>query len=726
MTTKGISIYDALKKSNKFNVFSEVNYAPYSQLHEFSHLKALIYSKREIVEYMSENIKIYEIDHLLSDITKLLNDIILYAEFERIYSKWNISIPMLAQPFCLRLSKALKNGKFDRQKLYYLGINLASKSSNIPLCAIGILILSQFQNDISEDILYTLSKHARLLYYCLIAVSDFNNSERITLKILNSCKGNGNIIASLSIDYSSISFCDWLINTAILEIEEPTTIAFYMLTNGYFKQYLSNMQINAKNFSSVTRMTVYALSHENLLKYSRYDTNFLSEWLIKLLVNTKIEYCKSATDYWFLINIMNIISNFGEYYDKIDVEIEKLLADSSQYTEEDLSEIKRNFIKDKIFVSTLIHIDFLKNIFTMPMESKLYEFDEESMQKLIENTENLDFTDENSLNPQMNDILNTSYFNQFEHEIVKEYSNQYIYDTEEFRNKFDENMQDKKNVENSWIEPNMLYFNDHIQDAVHFTNMIFPNYDGLQKMIKTVKHSGNFKEEYKKIDLYFMDSMTSDLETALKSETFLDILLDDMQFVNNKPSIYLEILALFNIIPEFPYFDKILEDYPLSFDILDYFVNQFEYYNDEISDYILKYIEKRNLSTEELIFTNQDVKIFSEAISIWINRIFSAYMESENIEINYQFICRTIEYFSENNFKNAVKILKKQRDKLSFKQNEILYYFIKRSTDLKKRKSIAAILDLNLTQIRNSSTYSDAIKKYKANKNGSIIHISDI
>lgn len=700
-----ISIYDTLKKANKTNSY-EKNHQPYFEIQEFSHAKAITYSVKETADNMLEIAKVYEVEAFERDLLKLLDATLGMDDFYQKYIIWNDAIAMLAKPIYERIKRLVKNNRVNRKNLYYLGVDLTTKSEDVVFAAIGVLILSQFQNDISEEIIQTLSKHSRLIYYCLISVSEFENSIAITNKMISNLPPTPAMIAALSLDYSVESNVKWLFDYAILNARDLSALSFKVLTDPYIKKALSTMEIDAKHFSKLTRIAIYGIDKENMLSYSAYHTNFISEFLLKLLVNLDVDLCETLSDQCFLILAMHIFTSLKDQFSEIEEDILKCKTQQEhEFTHEQLQEVRRNILKEKIMVNALLHTDYIENLYHYKIPPDIKDLGEDEIQEFI-----------NQLNEWM------------EEEYAPVPQNSIIQERELFEEALDPFEEDLKEDDRMSIRRSP-YFNEEIESISNFMRSIFKHHKQLTQIENLVKHSGDFKEDYKELTDEKIDKYLIEIDEMFRSEVFLDNLLDEIQFSQNRPMLSLPILTLFNIIPEFPYFHKMLEDYPLSQDLLNFCTWQFEYYHRDIAQYFNSYVKKKQTFSEhDFLFT--DAYVLKEAFQVkqWALTILEKYIEfqkagQKEVEASPDFLCNILRYAEDADSNSLLELFKNSREKMTSKHFEAIYEFIKHSPHAQLRRKFSSFLGLTQTLIKNSVNYQDALLKHRQNQHGSIIKL---
>lgn len=701
-----ISIYEILKKANKTNA-SEKNHQPYFEIQEFSHAKAITYSVKETADNMSEIAKVYEVDVFEKDLLKLLSGNLSMDGFYQKYIVWDDAMAMLARPIYKKLKQLVKNNRVNRKDLYYLGVDLTTKSEDVVFAAIGVLILSQFQNDISEEMIQTLSKHNRLIYYCLLAVSEFDHSITITNKMISNLSPTPAMIAALTLDYSVESNVKWLLNYAIPNAREMSALSYKALTDPYIKKTLSSIKFDEEYFSALTRIAIYGISKENMLSYSTYHTNFISEFLLKLLVNLDVYLCETLSDLSFLILAMHIFTSLKDQFSEIEEEIFKLQAQhKNQFTKEQMDEIRRNILKEKILVNALLHTDYIENLYNYKFPGDIKDLDEDEIQEFIDQLN--EWIDEEFPEEEQDKNLQGASFGGVSTENLHE----------EFRDADGESLR---------FSP---YFNEEIENINSFIRSIFKNHSDLPQIQELVVHSGRFEEHYRELTDAKIDELLIEIDDMFRSEVFLDNLLDEIQFSDHKPTLSLSILVLFNIIPEFPYFHKMLENYPLSPDLLNFCTWQFEYYHSDIVQYYNSYLKKRKGHVHDNDFLFTDAYVLPEAVQIkkWAMTITSKYIDlqgskEKNVQVDPDFLCNILPYAQDIDSKELLHLFKKTREKMTSKHFEAVYEFIKSSPHAELRRKFSAFLGLTQTLIKNSINYQDALLKHKQDQHGSIIKL---
>lgn len=718
-----ISIYDILKKTAKTNPFDEINNKPYYQIPEFIYQKATIYQVSEITDSISEIARIYEIEALEEDIKKVLHGQFTKQEFEEKYSCWETSIPMFAHSMYRRFENMVKNDEVDGIQFYYLGVELTTKSDKISVVAIGIMILSQFQNDISEEILQTLSAHCRLSYYCVLAVSHFTNSTRILNRMMTNASSNATMIIALALNYESEVQIRWLLEYAIEKARDMGTLSYKSFKNPHIKKYLSNITIDENSFSALTKLLMYGIGKENIMQYSLYDSNFIAELLLKLLSKFETKMCRSLSDYWFLVMAMHLLTGMKDTEGEIQLEFEEIMTQMRDIREEEQLEIKRNIIKERIFINVLMHNDYLNSIYNIRMNIDPEEMEDAEIDELIEKLNEMMQSDSfNPLNPSfkhiMEDRLNTTV--EFHEEDPDDLS--VSFKDEAYLKEIEaEDFEEKKNQRLK----NKLFFNESIKNACQFIDNVFDGQPQREQLLRLTKHSGNFEEYFTDFQGVWMDKKLEDIDAVFRNEAFLDNILDDIQYLNHNPYVYLPILALFNIIPEFPYFHKMIEDYPLSREFLNFAISQFPYYHTDLCEHALYFMKKDNL--QEDIYTDQYVVSTSESLTEWVDAILEKYEEDDDTQLtDLDFLCHSFAFVSDDNIIIAVKFLKRMRSKMTNKHFEFLYRLAKTSERASIRRKLASFLGLTQAQIKSSMSFYDAIEKHKNSQSGSIIKLPKI
>lgn len=706
-----VSIYDILKKATKTDPFDEINNQPYYKIPEYIYQKAAIYQMSEITDALCETAAIYEIEALEADIRRVLKGEYTKGEFEAKYCYWSFSIPMFAQPMYEKFQNMVKNEQIDPIGFYYLGVELTTKSDNVAVAAIGIMILSQFQNDISEEIFSTLAQHCRLSYYCVLGASKFKNSTRILRRMLNNANSNSTMIMALALNYENKEYIDWLFEYGIKNSRDMATLAYKLFKNRHVKKYLSNLEIDENSFSTLTKLLTYGIGRENIMQYSLYDSNFIAEFLVKLLANFEAEMCKTLPDYCFLVMAMHLLTGMKEAHDEIKQELERIQQESPNLTRSDFVEIKRNIIKERIFMNALLHNDYLSSIYNIRMNIDPEELEDEEIDELISQLNEMMQSEDFSPSNEAKEDFGEEYF-----PFQEEYSRGNDFDAFE---RFDEESDGKNN------RRNRLFFNESIKNTCEFIERIFENHPRQQELILLSKHAGNFQEDFTLFHESEINRKLSEIDSVFRSEVFLDDILDEIQFIHYNPYVYLPVLALFNIIPEFPYFHKMIEDYPLSREFLNFALWQFPYYHLDLCEYALHFMKKA--PADEDIYTDQYVISMKDALTQWVDAILEKYEKDVEVNLsNLDFLCRSFAFLSDSKIPFAVKMLKDRRTKLSNRHFEFLYDFTKNSQRANVRRKLANFLGFTQAQIKNSKSFHDALEKYRNHQNDNIIQLPKI
>lgn len=237
----------------------------------------IVYSKALLVlieEILEGNEKLKEVDYFLEQCP-----IYYYYDF-----------------FLKKLKIKFLEGVINKERLYTLGIHLATESSEINKVKLGILILSLYENDITRQIIKTLGYHSEFTLYALEASKDFVKCNTLVYEFFKGTDGYGKLIAMQRLNILNKDIEKDIIeigykNTAIPHIE-----SIFVLEKGNLNKYIGE-DFNEKRFGIVSSVLAYGLDDVEVQKFTK-----LSKAIEQYIDYSKI-YSKTFLD---LIAVLNI------------------------------------------------------------------------------------------------------------------------------------------------------------------------------------------------------------------------------------------------------------------------------------------------------------------------------------------------------------------------------------------------------------------------------------
>lgn len=215
----------------------------------------------------------------------------------------------------LRIKLYLSENRLDKDKLYSLGMRLATESDQEQEVKLGMLILGFFDNDLVRKILKILGLHSSLTLYALEASKNFvHNQNQFAFELAQHTSGYGKLAALHLLKPITPEQQRWVFEQGAINEIAPNLSVIICLEKADMIEFYRNLIITKETFPKLSYLLAYA-SEEG-------DIKDISQSLI--LVEKVVEVAKSYAKFFIdIAAIVMIMNRMRPYWERHGVDVEK-------------------------------------------------------------------------------------------------------------------------------------------------------------------------------------------------------------------------------------------------------------------------------------------------------------------------------------------------------------------------------------------------------------------
>lgn len=252
------------------------------------------------VSYLEQEIRVYQ---LMEQIQNCIEEHLITSEIGKYLRKYQLASYLTK--LTVILWDHLEEGIFQKEDLYWIGIQLAAKSSGLEEVKLGVLILGLFQEKIARDLVWVLGLHSEFTLYALEAANYYENRNEFVFELAKNTRGYGKMAALQLLQPITEEQQDWVMEYGA-ENEAVTSISAIMCLNkaamySYYKEY----PIDAEHIENVSYLVVHAFARESIDNFK-----FCKEFVTRYLEAAK----ENASSFLDLAALCTIEQNAADYH----------------------------------------------------------------------------------------------------------------------------------------------------------------------------------------------------------------------------------------------------------------------------------------------------------------------------------------------------------------------------------------------------------------------------
>lgn len=351
---------DAGKRDVQIELFSETKHVFEEDQWAYSHIQAIVESIQA------------ESDEQLS---------LFYSKME---SAQCPPLILYHVAFTIRLNTMLKENLIDSQKLYAFGLRLAKESELLEGVKTGISILGLFENDISGDIIKTLSLHSEFTVFGVSAIATWKKSNQIIFDLAQNTIGYGKLLCVFRLVPFTAEQQQWLLAHGIKNYVAQNALAMECLTKIDMIHFFKACQVSKDTFHDFSYLLAYA-GEENDVRVFENTSSLIPSYveLLKQEGNKFIDVAAAAIirKSMLMLDMSDIESGWNsELSEKIEKNCFDFIFDSNTLLKIKnqaaiITELNSPHESTSLIVKTLSELQFLPHFYELSELLKRDAFD---------------------------------------------------------------------------------------------------------------------------------------------------------------------------------------------------------------------------------------------------------------------------------------------------------------------------------------------------------------
>lgn len=211
------------------------------------------------VSYLEQEIRTYT---LMDELQCCVEKHQITTELKRYLKKY--SIASYVTKFSGVLKDHVSERIFEKENLYWLGIELATKSSQVEEVKLGILILGVFKEKTAKALVWIFGLHSEFTLYALEAANHYENRNEFVFELAKHTKGYGKMAALQLLQPITKEQQEWVMEKGADNESVAGISAVMCLNKAAMRHFYNEYPVEQEYFDNLSYLFIYAFAKESI------------------------------------------------------------------------------------------------------------------------------------------------------------------------------------------------------------------------------------------------------------------------------------------------------------------------------------------------------------------------------------------------------------------------------------------------------------------------------